>query len=93
VRQLNWQTARLRERFDLILGADILYERAQWEYLEPFWRHHLAPNGRVLLGEPGRKTGDEFPAWIVQRGWKIAFHEQTVTTRSKAIRLFELALA
>src|SRR5687768_17259142 len=37
-RQLNWQTDRLDERFDLILGADILYERKQWDYLEPFWR-------------------------------------------------------
>jgi predicted nicotinamide N-methyase len=93
VRQLNWETARLDQRFDLILGADILYERAQWEHLERFWRDHLARDGRLLLGEPGRKTGDEFPAWIVQRAWKIAFHEQSVATRSKAVRLFELRVA
>jgi predicted nicotinamide N-methyase len=37
-RRLNWRTGRLAERFELILGADILYERGQWEYLEPFWR-------------------------------------------------------
>jgi predicted nicotinamide N-methyase len=91
-RQLNWQTARLGERFDLILGADILYERQQWDHLEPFWRAHLAPAGRVLLGEPGRKTGDDFPAWITRRGWKITFHEQYVEERGKRIRLFEILL-
>src|SRR5258705_13260936 len=30
-RRLNWQKDRLEERFDLILGADILYEKQQWE--------------------------------------------------------------
>jgi predicted nicotinamide N-methyase len=40
-RRLDWRQDRLGERFDLILGADILYERKQWDYLEPFWRAHL----------------------------------------------------
>src|SRR5437763_3954929 len=42
-RRLNWRTDRLPERFDLIIGADILYERQQWDYLDPFWRAHLTP--------------------------------------------------
>jgi predicted nicotinamide N-methyase len=91
-RQLNWQTAQLKEKFDLILGADILYERQQWEYLEPFWRSHLTADGSVLLGEPGRQTGDNFPAWITPRGWKIDYHEQKVSTRPRPIRMFELRL-
>ena len=91
-RQLNWQTTRLDEQFDLILGADILYERKQWDFLEPFWRSHLAPGGSVILGEPGRQTGDNFPAWITPRGWSLTLHEQTVATRTRPIRLFELKL-
>ncbi|HMB95930.1 MAG TPA: methyltransferase, partial [Tepidisphaeraceae bacterium] len=31
-RQLNWQADRLDEQFDLILGADVLYDRSQWEF-------------------------------------------------------------
>jgi len=89
-RQLNWQTARLGETFDLILGADILYERRQWDHLEPFWRAHLAPGGSVLLGEPGRQTGDDFPAWVTPRGWRVSYHQEAVATRSTPIRLFEL---
>jgi 2-polyprenyl-3-methyl-5-hydroxy-6-metoxy-1,4-benzoquinol methylase len=88
-RQLNWQTTRLPGRFDLILGADILYERAQWDHLEPFWRHHLAPAGSVLLGEPGRKTSDDFPAWVPKRGWDLGVHEQCAAPQRR-IRLFEL---
>lgn len=89
-RRLNWQTDRLGERFDLILGADILYERKQWDFLEPFWRIHLAPGGCALLGEPGRPTGDDFAAWITQRGWGVTVHEESVTTRPRPIRIFQI---
>ncbi len=92
MRQLNWQTDRLCERFGLILGADILYERKQWDLLEPFWRAHVAPDGVVLLGEPGRQTGDLFIDWIEQRGWRLTRHAEKVKTREQPIRLFELRL-
>src|SRR5688500_3022322 len=93
-RRLNWQTDQMGETFDLILGADILYERKQWPFLEPFWRGHLSHDGRVLLGEPGRQTGDLFIEWLAsRRGWTLAQHEEPVTTREKPIRLFELTQA
>jgi len=89
-RRLNWQTDRLDERFDLILGADILYERKQWDFLEPFWRGHLAGGGIVLLGEPGRQTGEMFVDWINARGWSLQQHTEPVATRPTPIRIFEL---
>jgi predicted nicotinamide N-methyase len=92
-RRLNWQTQSIGERFDLILGADILYERAQWEHLEPFWRAHIASSGRVLLAEPGRPTGEQFPPWIENRGWRLMQHTRPLPDRSRTIRLFELSLA
>jgi predicted nicotinamide N-methyase len=90
-RQLNWQRDDLHEQFPLILGADILYERAQWEYLEPFWRRHLAPGGRILLGEPGRQTGDLFLQWIAHRAWNLRVAEEVVPTRAKPVRIFQLS--
>lgn len=89
-RQLDWRTDQLGERFDLILGADILYERKQWEHLEPFWRAHLVPGGAVLLGEPGRPTGKAFPEWIESRGWTMQREEQPVATQPEPIQLFLL---
>ena len=89
----SWRTY-LTERFFRRLervGALPAADAALLAMLERFWRRHLAgPRGRVLLGEPGRRTGDEFPAWIVQQGWKIAFHEQFAPLRNRTIRLFEL---
>ena len=89
-RRLNWQTDRLAERFDFILGADILYERSQWEYLERFWKQHLAHDGTLVLGEPGRQTGDLFIDWITARHWQLEQFEQPVATRAAPIRIFIL---
>jgi predicted nicotinamide N-methyase len=89
-RRLNWRTDQLDRTFDLILGADILYERAQWEFLEPFWRSHLTPGGAVLLGEPGRQTGDLFIDWIRQHPWRMQLFEEPVPQRAKPIRIFLL---
>lgn len=89
-RRVDWRKDRLGERFDLILGADILYERKQWDYLEPFWREHLAVNGSVLLGEPGRKSGELFVEWIVTKGWKLTEFAEPVVTRTRPIRLLRL---
>jgi predicted nicotinamide N-methyase len=91
VRQLNWQRNRLNEKFDLILGADVLYDRSQWDYLDTFFRAHLRKNGAVLLGEPGRQTGEMFPTWIEQRGWNLTHIAQKIPTRKTPIRIFELA--
>jgi predicted nicotinamide N-methyase len=90
IRKLDWRTDRLAERFDLILGSDILYERAQWEFLHPFWLAHLAEGGRILLGEPGRQTGDLFVPWIRQRGWTLTMEEEKIESRARPIRIFEL---
>ena len=92
VRQLDWQRDRLHERFDLILGADIVYEKPQWPLLEKFWRNHLHQSGMVLIGEPGRATGEEFAKWIIEQGWLIEIQEEPVETRQKPIRLFSLKM-
>jgi predicted nicotinamide N-methyase len=89
-RQLNWQIDRLPERFDLIFGADILYERKQWDFLNEFWKAHLATGGTILLGEPGRQSGGLFVEWIRKRDW--LFHEsvEQISDSSKQIRIFRL---
>jgi predicted nicotinamide N-methyase len=92
-RRLDWRKHRLGERFDLIIGADILYERKQWDHLEPFWREHLRPGGLVVLGEPGRRTGELFIDWIQGRGWRLQQLAEPVETRSTPIRLFRLTLS
>lgn len=74
IRRLDWRTDRIAgPPFDLIVGSDILYDRSEWPHLDEFWRRHLTAKGQLLLGEPGRGTGDEFQVWLDARGgWRIA---------------------
>jgi predicted nicotinamide N-methyase len=90
IRRVNWQTDRLHQRFDVILGADILYERSQWDYLEPFWREHIAETGRVILAEPCRGGCDGFSRWAGERGWTVASLNELVNTQVRNVRIFEL---
>lgn len=90
-RRVDWQKDDLRMTFDLIIGSDVLYEKSQWEHLDTFFTHHLAPGGRIILGEPGRITGDKWLDWITGRGWDLKRHEQRLSTRASPIRLFELS--
>ena len=92
-RKVNWQTDRLGEQFDVLLGSDVLYDKTQWRFLVPFFDAHLAPGGAVLLGEPGRQSGDLFIPWIETQGWTLRHREQKVPTRTTPIRLFELKRA
>jgi predicted nicotinamide N-methyase len=89
-RRVNWKTNQLGEKFDVILGADIVYERGQWEFLEPFWRGHLKEGGVVMLGEPGRQTGDLFMEWVRKKGWGLNVTEEKVATRERPIRILFL---
>ena len=89
-RRVDWRKDRLGQKFDLILGADILYERKQWDFLEPFWREHLKEDGTILLGEPGRQTGDLFQAWIATKNYSVEVRQIPVSTRPQPIRIFVL---
>jgi predicted nicotinamide N-methyase len=90
VRRLDWQTDRLDERFDLIVGSDVLYERGQWDFIEPFLQHHLGPGGFVLIGEPGRPRAVEFPEWIAARGWTIATTSADIAGYARPIQIHHL---
>jgi len=89
-RRLNWQIDRLHERFDLIFGADILYERKQWDFLNEFWKVHLADEGTVLLGEPGRQSGELFVEWISKHNWHLHESVEPIGDGAKRIRIFRL---
>lgn len=89
-RVTDWTRDDLGEKFQIIVGADILYERKQWDYLHPFFLKHLAPEGEVLLAEPGRQTGEAFIPWAQAKGWKVQVEERPCETRPVPVRMLTL---
>jgi predicted nicotinamide N-methyase len=51
----NWTRANpLLERFDLIIGSDVLYDRGQPDVLSQFIDLHAQPDAEVLIVDPDR---------------------------------------
>ena len=76
---LDWQNP-VRETYDVVLGADVLYEsRCLGDVLRVLDRT-LAPSGIALLSDPGRAVADPFPDLAKGRGF--AGECEPITARS-----------
>lgn len=93
VLRLDWRSDQSTERFDLILGADILYETDQWEAIESFCCRHLQPGGAVLLAEPNRPGADGFITWIAGKHWCTETTHQLIDKTERSIRVIRLGCA
>ena len=56
-------------RFDLIIGSDLLYERAHGALLSAFLARHAAPAAQVIVADPGRGQCAAFSAAMVAQGY------------------------
>ena len=78
-------------RYDIILGAEIIYDSQDWNDLERFWKNHVARGGRVLLCDPFRRTGKEFREWILGRNWEVNCRDLKIPEFPTAINVIELS--
>jgi ETFB lysine methyltransferase len=60
VRHLDWHAPALTEAYALIIGSDVLYERANFQPILHILQTALAPNGRFLVAEPNRPIARDF---------------------------------
>ena len=69
---LDWREPAARlGRFDLILAADVLYERRNVDALLDLLPQLLRDDGRVLIADPGRVHLAEFRERAESRRWAI----------------------
>ncbi len=73
----DWRNWDHTVQYDLILGADILYERAMHQHLAPIFRTNLAPSGTLVLSDPSRPQALELIAALENEGWQIGIEMQT----------------
>src|SRR5512143_2254393 len=82
----DWRQPRLAREFDLLLGADILYERRHFLPLLEAFGALLAPGGSVVLTDPERSTCEPFARLAQEWGYHVArvqtpidYHEKRVS--------------
>lgn len=82
-RCVDWRDAEMQERFDIIAGADIVYERVNFDPLLTLVRRLLRPGGVLLLTDPGRDIGGAFIRLAGERGFSVAESLFPVTHRGR----------
>lgn len=87
----DWRQPPLFGPFDLILGADVLYERRNAEPVATFLARHLKPGAEAWIADPGRPQAGPFPALAEREGLTLLGTE-TTTARvdGSAITLLHL---
>jgi predicted nicotinamide N-methyase len=71
VREMDWRAPALDGSYDLVIGADIVYERRFFVPLLTLLDRALRPGGKVLLTEPDRTVGQDFFALARSVGWTV----------------------
>jgi predicted nicotinamide N-methyase len=71
-RVADWSAWSDGERYDFILGSDILYADTQHANLRGIFEANLAPGGRVLLADPFRAPSLGLLEALEADGWRIA---------------------
>lgn len=91
-RLADWTAWTDTERYDLILGADILYSGQLHAHLRHIFETNLAPGGRILLSDPYRETSMPLLEALEAEGWRISMSKWTVgiAPPPRPIGVFEL---
>lgn len=84
---MDWRVPNIAGKFDVIIGADIVYERRNFSPVLSLLQAHLAPGGRALLTEPDRTVGTEFLDAARERGFLVQRSYSTVRRNEREQRI------
>lgn len=86
-RLLDWRDAGAAGAFDLVIGADIVYDRELFGTLVACVRRHLAPGGMFLVADPGRNIGKDFLRLACGEGFALSERSVAVTHHGRDLRV------
>ena len=91
-RLADWTSWTDGERYDWIIGADILYGERMHPHLRRIFESNLAPGGRVLVADPFRAVSLRLLEALETAGWTIGMSRWSVGEEAtpRAIGVFEL---
>lgn len=91
-RLVDWAEWDDDERYDWIIGADILYGAAMHAELRGIFERNLAPGGRILLTDPFRAASLPLLEALDADGWGVAVTKWNIgeDAAMRPVGLFEL---
>lgn len=92
VMYLDWRTPTLSEKFDLIVGSDLIYEERNHEPILNLIKQYLIEDGEAILTDPNRSTLEKFLLSADQFGFKMSRSESQVQFNAKVINVATIVL-
>ena len=84
---MDWREPDLDEQFDVILAADVAYEKRFFGPLLRTFQRLLAPGGTVLLAEPNRRIAEGFFELLRRHGLAAEKTDTSVRLRGLSHRV------
>ncbi|MEK9138711.1 MAG: methyltransferase domain-containing protein, partial [Bacteroidota bacterium] len=84
---LDWRHDTPIERVDVIIGADIVYERRNFQPILDFVRRSLKNDGAAIFTDPDRETGMEFFAMAEQQSFDVSVLPCTLERSPKPLTI------
>jgi predicted nicotinamide N-methyase len=84
LRSAEWETFHSDEKFDLILGSDVLYVTTMHDRMRAICDEYLAPGGTVLFSDPFRSQSLPMLEAMEASGWRVALAKWSIQTDAGA---------
>ena len=84
---LDWHAPERLGTFDLLLAADVLYERRSVTVLADLVPELLAPGGEALFADPRRKDAPLFLDLMAERGFPASTQSAVVEQAGREVRV------
>ncbi|MFZ0389542.1 MAG: methyltransferase domain-containing protein [Calditrichia bacterium] len=82
--KMDWRRPKAPQKFTAVLASDIVYEKRFFKPIIQTFRKLLAPEGYVLLSEPGRPVAGEFFKMLPENGFEWEKVMRTIRFKNKS---------
>lgn len=91
----DWTAWEGRERYDLVIGSDIIYADSMHPHLRRIFDTNLAPGGKILLADPFRAESLKLLEAMEADGWRISLTKWKVgeAADARSVGVYELMSA
>ena len=85
--QMDWSAPCFQNGFDVVLGADVIYEEQNWDPIIELLHNLLEPKGEAIFSEPKRKNADGFFERIQKNGFSFKRTTRTISLEQKTLEI------
>ena len=91
IKKLDWNHPRLKDQFDLIVAAEVIYDEASFPPLIRLFKSNLKPGGEIILASEIRASGKDLFG-LFKSDFDITVAKKTLRSETAAIPIVLLKM-